>query len=96
MRRVRIIDESECNLNLVGVLRYEDGIDMGEEVVMVTSKGEAVAVCIAQMTTATLASCDHGTVANIKRVLMERDTYPRKWGLGAHKTSILHYIITLQ
>lgn len=64
------------------MLRYEDGIDIGEEVVMVTSKGEAVAVCIAQMTTATLASCDHGTVANIKRVLMERDTYPRKWGLG--------------
>ena len=29
-----------------------------------------------------MATCDHGTVAKIKRVLMERDTYPRKWGLG--------------
>jgi H/ACA ribonucleoprotein complex subunit 4 len=27
-------------------------------------------------------SCDHGAVAKIKRVIMERDTYPRKWGLG--------------
>lgn len=37
---------------------------------------------IAQMTTATMASCDHGVCAKIKRVIMERDTYPRKWGLG--------------
>ena len=29
-----------------------------------------------------MASCDHGVVAKIKRVIMERDTYPRKWGLG--------------
>merc|ERR1719490_597959 len=29
-----------------------------------------------------MASCDHGIVAKIKRVIMERDTYPRKWGLG--------------
>lgn len=34
------------------------------------------------MTTSTIASCDHGIVAKIKRVVMERDTYPRKWGLG--------------
>ena len=37
---------------------------------------------IAQMTTSTIASCDHGVVAKIKRVVMERDTYGRKWGLG--------------
>lgn len=34
------------------------------------------------MTTATMASCDHGVCAKIKRVIMERDLYPRKWGLG--------------
>ena len=34
------------------------------------------------MTTAVMATCDHGVVAKIKRVIMERDTYPRKWGLG--------------
>ncbi len=37
---------------------------------------------IAQMTTAVMSSCDHGVVASIKRVIMERDTYPRRWGLG--------------
>merc|ERR1719219_214830 len=34
------------------------------------------------MTTATMASCDHGVVAKIKRVVMERDLYPKRWGLG--------------
>ncbi|KAF3833593.1 hypothetical protein F7725_024797 [Dissostichus mawsoni] len=34
------------------------------------------------MTTAVISTRDHGVVAKIKRVIMERDTYPRKWGLG--------------
>jgi H/ACA ribonucleoprotein complex subunit 4 len=67
---------------LPGILRYEDNIELNEEIVIVTTKGEAVALAIALMTTATIASCDHGVVAKIKRVIMERDTYPRKWGLG--------------
>merc|ERR1719342_1762900 len=67
---------------LPGVLRYEDGIEIGEEIVVCTTKGEAICLGIAQMTTATMASCDHGVVAKIKRVVMERDLYPKKWGLG--------------
>lgn len=34
------------------------------------------------MTTSTMAVTEHGVVAKIKRVIMERDTYARKWGLG--------------
>lgn len=34
------------------------------------------------MTSSTIAACDHGIVAKLKRVIMERDSYPRKWGLG--------------
>lgn len=34
------------------------------------------------MTTGTMSSCDHGVCARIKRVIMDRDLYPRKWGLG--------------
>ncbi|KAJ1339667.1 centromere/microtubule-binding protein CBF5 [Batrachochytrium salamandrivorans] len=52
------------------------------EVVLMTTKGEAIALAYAMMSTAEMASCDHGVVAKIKRVIMERDTYPRKWGLG--------------
>jgi len=65
-----------------GLLRYEEGIEVGEEIVMMTTKGEAIALGIAQMSTADMASCDHGVVAKIKRVIMERDTYPRRWGKG--------------
>lgn len=71
-----------AKIMLPGILRYEDGIELNQEVVIVTTKGEAIALAIALMTTATIASCDHGIVAKIKRVIMERDTYPRKWGLG--------------
>ena len=65
-----------------GLLRYADEIDVNDEVVLMTTKGEAIAVGIAQMNTAVMASCDHGVVAKIKRVIMERDSYPRRWGLG--------------
>jgi H/ACA ribonucleoprotein complex subunit 4 len=65
-----------------GLLRFADDIDIGEEVVLMTTKGEAIATAIAQMTTAVMATCDHGVVAKVKRVIMERDTYPRRWGLG--------------
>ena len=71
-----------AKLMIPGLLRFADGIEVGDEVVMMTTKGEAVAVGIAQMTTAVMATVDHGIVAKIKRVIMERDTYPRKWGLG--------------
>jgi H/ACA ribonucleoprotein complex subunit 4 len=71
-----------AKLMLPGLLRYESGIDIDDEVVIMTTKGEAIALGIAQMTTAVMATCDHGVVAKIKRVIMERDTYPRRWGLG--------------
>mmetsp|Transcript_55256 Transcript_55256/g.120371 ORF Transcript_55256/g.120371 Transcript_55256/m.120371 type:complete len:188 (+) Transcript_55256:728-1291(+) len=61
-----------------GLLRFEDGIEVaplcscfliplqvGEEVVMMTTKGEAIALGIAQMTTAVMHSCDHGVVAKV-------------------------------
>jgi H/ACA ribonucleoprotein complex subunit 4 len=71
-----------AKLMIPGLLRFGDGIEAGDEVVMMTTKGEAVAVGIAQMTTAVMATVDHGVVVKIKRVIMERDTYPRRWGLG--------------
>ncbi len=75
-----------AKLTIPGLLRYENSIEPNDEVVMMTTKGEAVAIGIAQMATADIASVDHGVVATIKRVVMERDTYPRKWGLGPHAT----------
>ena len=71
-----------AKLMIPGVLKYADGIEQGSEVVIMTTKGEAVALGIAEMTTAIIGDCDHGVVAKIKRVIMDRETYPRRWGLG--------------
>jgi len=71
-----------AKLMIPGLLRYEAGIEVHEEVVLITTKGEAIAIAIAQMSTVELSSCDHGVVAKVKRCIMERDLYPRRWGMG--------------
>jgi len=55
-----------AKLMIPGLLRYESGIELNEEVVIMTTKGEAIALGIAQMTTVQMATCDHGVVAKIK------------------------------
>jgi len=88
MKRV-VVKDSAVNaicygakLMIPGLLRFADDIGNGEEVVIMTTKGEAIAIGIAEMTTAVMATVDHGVVARIKRVIMKRDLYPKKWGLG--------------
>jgi H/ACA ribonucleoprotein complex subunit 4 len=71
-----------AKIMLPGVLRYEDGIEVNQEIVVITTKGKAICMAIALVTTAVISTCDHGIVAKIKRVIMGRDTYPHKWGLG--------------
>ncbi len=71
-----------AKLMIPGILRFDDNINVGTEIVIISTKGEAIAIAIAQMTTAEIASCDHGTVAKTKRVIMDRETYPRKWKEG--------------
>jgi predicted RNA-binding protein (TIGR00451 family) len=48
-----------AKLMIPGLLRYEADIQLNEEVVLMTTKGEAIAIGIAQMTTVELATCDH-------------------------------------
>ena len=73
-----------AKLTVPGVLRFENNIENGKEIVIITTKGEAVAIAITEMTSSVLASCDHGVVCKTKRVIMDRETYPRKWGLGPY------------
>jgi H/ACA ribonucleoprotein complex subunit 4 len=84
-----IIKDSSINaicygakLMLPGVLRYDNDITLNGEIVIMSTKGEAIAIGIALMTTAEIANCDHGVVCKTKRVIMDRETYPRRWGLG--------------
>jgi len=88
----RIVVKDSCvnslcygaKLMLPGLLRFDPSIEANEEVVLMTTKGEAIALGIALMTASVMATCDHGTIAKLKRVIMDRDTYPRQWGLGPH------------
>ncbi|KAK4190676.1 Centromere/microtubule-binding protein cbf5 [Podospora australis] len=76
-----------AKLMLPGLLRYDPGINVGAEVVLVTTKGEAIAIGYAQMGSIEMSTCDHGVVAKVKRCIMERDLYPRRWGLGPTATT---------
>lgn len=86
----RIVVKDSCvnaicygaKLMIPGVLRFENNIEVNEEVVLMTTKGEAIALGVAQMPTPVIASVDHGVVAAVKRVLMDRDTYAMRWGYG--------------
>jgi H/ACA ribonucleoprotein complex subunit 4 len=71
-----------AKLMIPGILRFSEAIEVGDKVVMVSTKGEAIAIGHAMMTTAQMVTVEHGVVAKTKRVIMERNTYPRKWGLG--------------
>ena len=73
-----------AKLTVPGVLRFKAKIENWKEIVIITTKGEAVAVAVAEMTSSVLASCDHGAVCKTKRVIMDRETYPKKWGLGPY------------
>jgi H/ACA ribonucleoprotein complex subunit 4 len=71
-----------CNRDIALTSESEAGIELHEEVILMTTKGEGIALGIAQMSTVEMSSCDHGVVAKVKRCIMERDLYPRRWGLG--------------
>lgn len=71
-----------AKLTIPGVLRFENNINTGTEIVLITTKGEAVAIAVSQMTTSVIATCEHGIVAKTKRVIMDRDFYNVKWGKG--------------
>ncbi|KAK4227588.1 putative rRNA pseudouridine synthase [Podospora fimiseda] len=65
-----------------GLLRFDADIEPHEEIVIISTKGEAIAIGIAQMNQVQMATLPNGVVAKVKRCIMDRDLYPRRWGLG--------------
>jgi len=68
-----------AKLMIPGLFIFDSGINLGDEIIIMTLKGEAIAIGIAKMNTAMMLSSIHGTVMRIKRVIMERNTYPKRW-----------------
>ena len=76
-----------ANLTAPGVLSVESGIEKNSPVAIMSLKGEAIALAKSEMRTQDILTSNHGVVAKLERVLMERGTYPRVWktGTGAKK-----------
>jgi len=68
-----------AHLAAPGVLSLDAEIKSGSAVAVFTQKGEAVVLGKALAATAEILSMEHGLVAETKRVLMPRDTYPKMW-----------------
>jgi len=71
-----------ATLTAPGVLSVETGINQNAMVAIFTLKGEIVALAKALVSTEEILNMAHGLVAETKRVLMPRGTYPRCWRSG--------------
>jgi H/ACA ribonucleoprotein complex subunit 4 len=68
-----------ASLAAPGVVSLETGIEPNKTVVILTLKGEAVALAKALASTQQIQKLNHGLVAKTTRVLMPRGTYPKTW-----------------
>jgi H/ACA ribonucleoprotein complex subunit 4 len=71
-----------ANLTAPGVLSFETAISSSSMTAILTLKGEAVALAKAVASAEDIMKMDHGVVAQTKRVLMPRGTYPKCWKSG--------------
>ena len=68
-----------ANLAVPGVVELDSDIKKGDQVAVLTLKGEGVAVAKSLMTTEEIIQKDNGFCASLERVLMNKGTYPSIW-----------------
>ncbi len=91
IRRIVIRDsavDAICHgarLGVPGILRVSDGISKGETVVLMSSKGELVAIGKALLTSGEMTSAPRGLASTTERVIMKQGTYPKLWKSKASK-----------
>lgn len=62
-----------------GVVSIDEDLKVGSEVLLVTMKGEAVAIAKMSQNSKVIPDMNQGEVAKPNCVLMREDTYPRSW-----------------
>lgn len=62
-----------------GVVSIDHNLNVGTEVLLVTIKGEAVAIAKMSQNSKVIPDMNQGEVAKPNCVLMKEDTYPRSW-----------------
>ena len=66
-------------LAVPGIISMSPGIEKGETVVLLSAKGEMVAIAEAKMGTDEVLVTKKGIAFPVKRVVMEQGTYPKLW-----------------
>ncbi len=90
-KRLIIVDgaiEAVCagaQLALPGVAKFEKGIAKDENVLLMSLKGELVAVATALMSEGEMKAGTKGLAAQTVRVIMRAGTYPRLWKKHEHQ-----------
>ena len=85
MRRVVIRDsavDAICHgarLAIPGILSLSGGLVKGDTTVILTGKGELVAIGEALMTTEEITGAQKGLAFSVRRVVMKLGTYPKLW-----------------
>lgn len=68
-----------ADLATPGIARIEGKYRKGQEVAIMSTKGEGVAIGIACMDSMVALSSEKGAAVELKRVFMRPDTYPKLW-----------------
>ncbi len=68
-----------ASLAAPGVVKVDTGMNTGDMVLVMSLKGEAVALAWSLMDTDAVLEAETGMVADTKRVLMPEGTYPKGW-----------------
>ncbi len=76
-------------LATIGVAQLDAGIEVGEEVAILSLKGELVGIGEAKMTSQNAISEEKGIAATPSRIVMRKGTYPRTWKKSGAKATIV-------
>jgi H/ACA ribonucleoprotein complex subunit 4 len=67
------------DLAIPGLAELEEGIEMGDEVALLTMKGELIGMGTAYLTSKDVMKKKKGAFVKTNKVFMQRDTYPETW-----------------
>jgi H/ACA ribonucleoprotein complex subunit 4 len=68
-----------ARLGIPGVLSISEGVKKGDTIVLLSAKGELVAIGKALMPSNEMRGLRRGLVSTTERVVMKAGTYPRLW-----------------
>jgi len=70
------------DLAVPGVLMLDDNIELGEEVALLTGRGELIGMGMAFMKSKDVIKRRKGAFVKVNKTFLEPDTYPKEWRFG--------------